>query len=136
MARANTERFRAPVAGEVVTVHYNLQAAKRGEPAWAVTAKEGLIGYVETIQLEDVTPRYWLGDKGHGKVIRTNRRKVVAWLRGTVTKVAVMEGDGDEVAYNPFRSAEFHTRDGVAVTGAEVVTFGADGRAWAVGVRR
>jgi hypothetical protein len=124
------------VIGERVEVHYNLQAAKRGEPAWAVTAREGLIGYVDSITLADVTPRYWTGDKGHGAIIARNRRKVVAWLRGTVVGEAhATDGnaDGVEVAYNPFRSATFHTRDGVEVCGAEFVVFSRDGRAHAYG---
>jgi hypothetical protein len=74
---------------------------------------------------------------GLARVRASGVRAVHAYAVGEeITPPADLGADLVEVTYNPFRSATFHTRDGLAVAGAALLVFDTNGRMYARGVVR
>jgi hypothetical protein len=122
---------RDPIIGEKVRVHKNLQRERAGLPDhWSVTVGGLVIANVESIILADVTPHYW--DGGRPRNNATQKRKVHAWLCGTVA-ARVKGAFAGEVRYNPYRSDYFTIADR-RIERAEYVAF--ERRAVAHGVVR
>ena len=90
--------------GELVRVHYNLQTH-----LWSVSKKiQGkgwrVVGNLEQVHIADATPRVSLA--GVATTRRGNRRRVCAWIEGTLTTSAAALGD--RIHFNPHRSELFH----------------------------
>jgi len=113
-----------------VAVYKNLNLGN-----WTVAEVSGRTGRgrklqgVAAVTLSNV--QFVVQPAAQAKVAAGAARSVHAWAIGDIA-----EGFGSvEVTYNPRRGAAFTTRDGRAVTTAEIVLFAADGRAYAAGCR-
>jgi hypothetical protein len=124
----------APALGARVRCHKNLH---RGD--WSITVAGKVIANVAEICLADCKPVYWRN--GHAKILAASvagkpRRRVVAWVEGTVC--AMPAGARTALAYNPYRHkageiAKFTTRAGAEVTAAEFIHFTVADGAVAIG---
>lgn len=128
--------------GKRVTVHFNLQAAAKGEPVWSVTY-QGKVTHHECFFLYNVTPRYWKGRDGRdgrkatGQYLSTHggKRTVHAWMCGVAVDGVPGQLPMAEITYNPKRRAVFHDRDGNEFHASEFMLFDTDGKAYAIGWR-
>ena len=90
-----------------------------------------LIGHADRVALGDVVMVVRESRRQH--VIKAKCREVHAWCVGTLLDASSF-GFGVEVTYNPYRCGSFTTRDGRAVSHAEMVVF--SDKAIAVGAVR
>jgi hypothetical protein len=131
-----------------IRVHFNLQAAAKGQPAWVLTDKRSgkVIEYRDSVALAncDLT-KIWQGDSspdhltGQALTLSGGKRTVHAWIEGDLlTDKPRANGAGIEISYNPKdRPATpfFHTRDGARVSSAALILFAANKRAYAWDIR-
>ena len=111
-----------PRDGARVRVHFNLQ-----RDDWVITQDNLVIAYVDTVALENASPRYYRGrratldKKATGQALSCNggKRTVHAWFEGNLvtSKPRVSASAATEIAYNPHDAnpalrREFHTRAG------------------------
>jgi hypothetical protein len=88
------------------------------------------IAGVPSVTLADVV--FIVQPAAQAKVMAGAARSVHAWAIGTIA-----DGMGTiPISYNPRRAATFYCQNnGQPITGAEIVLFAADGRAYAAGIR-
>lgn len=103
--------FRHVEPGTHVRVHKNLQTG-----TWVIQTKTKGRGWSVAEWRDEVSLSAVIAKDsaaGAARVVRHNRRKVVAWVEGTLEKTrAPQPGEGVEVHFNPFRRPDFHTLDG------------------------
>lgn len=111
-------------------VHKNLN---RG--CWSITRPGAPVVHAPACALAGA--RLVVQPGGLARVKRSGVRAVHAYAVGEECgPPADLGADLVEVTYNPFRSDRFHTRDGLAVAGAALLVFDANGRMYARGVIR
>ena len=106
--------------GQRVRVHRNLQNG-----LWSVTDPKTrrVICHVPSIALDNATPKVSLATM---RTIRAkNRRRVGAWIEGTVSAQAGSES-GEPLRFNPHRGDTFTLPSGADWTGGGTVSFTAN----------
>ena len=125
-----------------VAVYYNLNALKSGklDEQWTVAAAKTARTYGTKLRgerslcLSDCT--FVVQQGGREKTVAERCKRVHAWVRGIEAQYIPASLTPVPITYNPYVSGEFRRRDnGAAITHAEYVRFGADGKATAYGVR-
>lgn len=104
--------------GDKVRVHKNLH---RGD--WSVTVNGKVVAHVSEICLSGIS--FKVRETTRQRVIAKRCRGVHAWIEGTVSSVP--RGNWVPITYNPYRAAEFTTREGKPVEACAYVHFTAAG---------
>ena len=113
----------------IVDVYYN-----RTRKCWSLRHKNRVIDHVPRLALVDCTMR--TSEASRQQVIRTGKRGVHAWVRGTLVKDLPAVCDAQEIGYSPFRAGGFAAKSsGLPVVAADVVLFEPDGRCFVASSR-
>lgn len=98
---------------------------------WSVREGGRVVAHVPAIALADVAMVVRPGARD--RVLRTGRREVHAWCRGTRTELAGIPAGAVEVGYSPWMAAHFTSRPGFSkFLSCRVVVFTNTGRAYAL----
>ena len=113
-------------AGTDVKVHMNLHKRRHGHPdQWSVIdAKSGkVLATVESITLVEAYP-VTSNKKKYQDILKDNKRRVVADVRGIVTHEPIQQIElYEEVHYSPWRSEHFTYQDESKYEGSCVAHF-------------
>lgn len=114
--------FRRVEVGTHVRVHKNLQTGtwviqtKTRGKGWSVAEWRAEVSLSSAIAKDSAA--------GAARVVRSNRRKVVAWVEGTLEETRTPQtGEGVEIHFNPFRRPDFHTLEGETWRESEAAYF-------------
>ena len=117
-------------------VYRNLNKARtdRTRHVWSIRLTGGKVqGHSETVIL--LSPQFKVSETTRKRVITEKRRKVCAFIRGTLQRSGTVNGRRVRVSFSPYTSSTFYRCDtGAAVTAADAVIF-TSGGAFAVNPR-
>ena len=98
---------------------------------WSVREGGRVVAHVPAIALADVAMVVRPGARD--RVLRTGRREVHAWCRGTRTDLDGIPAGAVEIGYSPWMAAHFTSRPGFSkVLSAKLIVFISNGTAWAL----
>lgn len=118
----------SPYIGQRARVHYNLNAARSGAPAWSIVIKGRVVARARFVRLVGATAH--VGQAAALRIANGANRSVHAWITGVLFGFTPVPDNAAAVGYNPRDRKEqsFTFRaDGRPFTFADEAWFTADG---------
>lgn len=116
--------------GTRVRVYRNL---RNGKLSVMCKYTRRVIAHVDMIELERV--RFLVSAKGIARIRETRRKRVIAFVEGTVTRFDGLQPLQHRVQFNPYRWDSFVDAQGSPVERADEVVVNSDGWMWANSIR-